>query len=860
MESVQDEIKTWLLTQQDWLQEAADKLLAQGELSDTDVLAVCGLLKTSQGQKVSKHRTFDMLSLAPVVVGDLRLSAISSVNGIENLAPREPLLLGDGNLVVIYGHNGSGKSSYTRILKKACGKPRATLLKANVFQTAPADMKCTISFQQGDKSESLEWAANSSPIDAIRAVDIFDSDEAGFYLTKENAAAYTPPLVSMFESLAVACDRVKAQLQLEQGALLSSLPALPPAYADTEPARRYGSLRADLNEAALQEVVAWTETQATELNMLIERLKVADPAAVARQKRTTKAQCAQIIDGLTKGIASFGTDGLSAVRLLHTAAETKRRIAAEAAQVGAAQLDGVGSVTWRALWDAAKTYSQTAYPGQEFPVTDDARCVLCHQELAANAQHRLRDFEKFVQSKLEVEAQSAELAYRIVLEELPSVPTEAQIQTQCEAAGLTDGGWVAHLITFWNQAKLARANLLTGEAEELAVPVEDADQAVAALHAYGDQLEAQVAQSDIDVQGFDRAKAAKDTLTLEAQHWIAQQADAVRKDIDRLKSVMAYEDWKTLASSRKVSLKAGEVAERVITQAYVARFNQELKLLGAARIQVQIVKTRTDRGRVLHQLRLKDAKDGKAGLDAVLSDGERRIIALAAFLADVANKPHSAPFIFDDPISSLDHDFEWGVAARLAALAQTRQVLVFTHRLSLYGAMDDVARKFGDKWKDQHLTQLCIEAYSGAAGHPVAQSVWSAKTETANNILLDRLNVAKKAGDAAGGEAYRALAQGICSDFRKLLERTVEDDLLFAVVKRHRRSVTTENKLSALSLIKPDDCQLIDELMTKYSCYEHSQSQEVPVFIPEESELLQDINSLKQWRKIFVARRKEALA
>jgi len=860
MKTVQEDIKAWLLSQQDWLQEAADKLLAQGQLSEADILIVCGLLKTPQGQKVSKHRAFDMLSQAPVVQGELRLSAISSVIGIENLAPREPLVLGAGNLVVIYGHNGSGKSSYTRILKKASGKPRATLLKSNVFQAAPAESKCTISFQRYGKSETLEWPANGVPIEAIRAVDIFDSDEAGFYLTKENPAAYTPPLVSMFESLAAACDRVKALLQVAQDGLLSALPAIPPVYAGTEPSRRYALLRYDLSEVALQQFVAWTEAQAIELRTLSERLKVADPAAVARQKRATKAQCVQIVDGLTLGMASFGTDGLNAIRLLQISAKAKRQIAAEGAQVGAARLDGVGSATWRALWDAAKTYSQTAYPGQDFPVTEDARCVLCHQELADDARQRLRDFEQFVQSKLEAEAQSSEATYRTAIRALPSVPTEAQIQTQCEAAGLNDGNWAAYLIAFWRQANLARAALLTGESEELAVPAQDPAEAVGALRAYGSQLEAEAAQSDLDAQGFDRPKAEKDKLGLEAQQWIAQQADAVRKEIERLKAVKAYDDWKTLASSRKISMKAGEVAEQVITKAYVARFNQELKLLGATRIQVQVVKTRADRGRVLHQLQLKGAKDGQAVPDTVLSDGERRIIALAAFLADVADKPHSAPFIFDDPISSLDHDFEWGVATRLAALAQTRQVLVFTHRLSLYGAMEDAARKFGDKWKEQHLTQLCIETYSGAAGHPVAQAVWSVKTETANNILLDRLTVARKAGEAAGGEAYRALAQGISSDFRKLLERTVEDDLLFAVVKRHRRSVTTENKLPALSLIEPDDCQLIDGLMTKYSCYEHSQSQEVPVFIPEESELRQDIDSLKQWRKGFVARRKEALA
>lgn len=292
----------------------------------------------------------------------------------------------------------------------------------------------------------------------------------------------------------------------------------------------------------------------------------------------------------------------------------------------------------------------------------------------------------------------------------------------------------------------------------------------------------------------------------------------------------------------------------MITQAYVRRFNDELRLLGAGRIKVELVKTKTEKGKVLHRLQLKAAQQ-RQPIELVLSEGERRIISLAAFLADVTEKPYAAPFVFDDPISSLDHDFEWNVACRLAELAKERQVLVFTHRLSLYGAMDDAAKKQGDDWKKEHLKQLCIESYSGTAGHPVAQAAWSSKTGAANNILLDRLGAAKKAGEEGGGEAYRALAQGICSDFRKLLERTVEDDLLNEVVKRHRRSVTTDNRIGALHLIRPEDCQMIDDLMTKYSCYEHSQSHEVPAFIPEEQELRADIESLRDWRREFAERR-----
>jgi hypothetical protein len=399
---------------------------------------------------------------------------------------------------------------------------------------------------------------------------------------------------------------------------------------------------------------------------------------------------------------------------------------------------------------------------------------------------------------------------------------------------------------------------LVGEVQGQVLPVHDISEKVAILRGYSDQLESQASQYDQDAQGFDRAQATKEKNALEAKQWISQQVDAVRREVDRLKHVKAYEDWKALANPRKISLKAGEVAEKIITQGYVERFNRELKLLGATRIKVEIVKTRTDRGKVLHQLKLKGAVSGEAMPDSVLSEGERRIISLAAFLADVADKPMAAPFIFDDPISSLDHDFEWNVAGRLAELAKTRQVLVFTHRLSLYGAMEDAAKKIGDDWKKQHFRQLCIEAYSGDAGHPVDQATWNAKTAKANNILLDRLGAAKRAGDTGGGEVYRSLAQGICSDFRKLLERTVEDDLLNEVVKRHRRSVTTDNRLGALPYIKLADCQLIDNLMTRYSCYEHSQSQEVPVFIPEEPELRADIEGLKQWRISFTDRRKKA--
>lgn len=854
MPDIPQSIRDWLHEQPDWLQQAVETLLSSGVVSDTDVQNLVASLKTPEGQQATSHRIFDGLAPTPSSTTKLRLLEIADIRGIENLGPRIPLGFGPGNLCVIYGHNGSGKSGYTRLLKRACGKPRAKELKHNVFQPPPAVRKCRFSYQVAEVARHVEWSPNGAPVDDLRAVDIFDADAAVVYLTEETAAAYTPPSVALFEALAAVCDRIKMQLQTEQDRLVSVLPTLPTEYTGTVAGIAYNEVGPDLDATALQSHFHWRDEDKHALDHLTERLKADDPAALARTKRSTKLQIDQLANLLQNASTAFSDERISGMRALQADTLTKRRIATESAHIDAARLDGIGTDTWRALWEAARAYSQTVYPGRDFPVTDDALCVLCHQELGQDAQQRFLDFDGFVRGKLETEAETAEEAYRQALAGLPTALTGDEIATRCQAAGLTEDGWLERLGHCWNQVAGVRAAVLTGEVAGPATPVDLSISILDEMTARSEALEREAAQHDQDATNFDRAQAVTDKLELEARRWTTQQSDAISAEVARLQQLGNYENWKRSANSQRVSVKAGDIAEQVITEAFVDRFNRELKALGAPRIRVELFKTRTEKGKALHKLRLKGAQTGQDLPESVLSDGERRIVGLAAFLADVSEQPHVAPFVFDDPISSLDHDFEWCVALRLAELAQSRQVLVFTHRLSLYGAMEDAAKKIGESWKEQHLYQHCIESFSGVAGHPADQAAWNANTTKANNILLTRLEEAKKAGEASGADAYRSLAQGLCSDFRKLLERSVEFDLFNQVVRRHRRSITTDGRLPKLAHISTADCKFIDDLMSKYSCYEHSQSPETTVFIPEEFELREDLESLKKWREDFKRR------
>lgn len=858
MGDVNQEIVAWLHQQQDWLQDAAEQLLERGGVDGEAIKRLAKRLKTKDGQRVTRHRVFKGLSGARSSVSDLRLVSIGGVQGIENLCPQKQLDFGTGNLTVIYGHNGSGKSGYTRILKKASGQPRAQDLVPNVFEDHPETSQCKITFSVCGKLIAETWNANDDALGDLEQIDIFDGETAEHYLCEESEASYIPPPVALFEALARICDKVRTLLQTEMDGLASSLPDLPQEYAEIPAGKAYRNLNSRQSADSLKAVLEWSTEDQETLDSLSERMKAKDPAALAKHKRARKREILVIAQALSKAQEAFGREGIDDLRAIRQNSLDKRTQATEAARVNtaSARLGGIGTDTWNALWEAAREYSiRQAYPEQTYPVTEDqARCVLCHQELDDDAKRRFEDFDRYVQGEMETAAKTAESEYQTAVANLPSVPSDNQLRTQCEAAGLDDESWHTKLCGYWNEIKNVRDEITSGLPDESYSGITISTSFIDNLTAMANALEEQAVQHRADAEAFDRESVIDEVRKMEAKRWTSQQADAIRDEIERLKQIEKLEDWKRLAHTRKVSAKADEISERAITDAYVSRFNDELSDLGAQRLKVGVKKTRIERGKAKHRIQLKGLKSGNAAPDSVLSDGERRVVALAAFLADVTGKPDAAPFFFDDPISSLDHEFEWHVAMRLAKLAQDRQVVVMTHRLSLYGAMEDVAKKLGDDWKKKNLTQLCIESFAGSSGHPADKAVWNANTKTANNILLNRLDEAKKYCDSDDNNAYKIHAQGICTDFRRLLERTVEDDLLNQIIRRHRRSVTTDNRIGRLPNISREDCTFIDDLMTKYSCYEHSQSDETPTFLPGEPELRQDLEALRDWRDEFAKR------
>lgn len=843
MDDAHTEICRWLGEQDSWLQEAAMRLLEKGSVGEEEISELTSLLKEQAGQKVASYRSFDELAKTVTPNKDVRLVRISNVSGIENLSPRNPLQFVGGNLAVIYGHNGAGKSGYTRILKKASGKPRAAPLRTNVFKPQAVHRQCEIAISKAGVDESFQWNPDGAPLEALRCVDIFDGDEAVHYLSKESAASYTPPIMAMFSDLASICDRIKNQLQTEQDVLVSTLPKLPAQHAESAAGRSYLALTTRTSQAQVSKLVAWRDNDQARLEQLQKRLAQTDPAAVAKGKRNAKRNADKIVQAIKLYASAYGGEALAQVRRLKAESAAKRKAAQDAGLVASWKLEGIGSESWILLWQAAKAYSVLAYPNEKFPVVDDsARCLLCHQMLDTEAQQRFGDFERFVEGTLSAEADKAEKAYKDALGALPSDKDEESVRTICEASGLNGGDLIEALVLFWADARKARRALVDEEFKEAARPVQELSDVVQLIQEHCDRLEEQAVQCDQDAVGDQRVHLQAEKSELEARLWISQQAEAIDSELVRLKAWKQLDDWKSAANSRKVSIKAGEISQTVITEEYVRRFNSELQSLGASRLKVELVRTRAERGRTLHRLQLIGAKQG-AGVDLIFSEGERRVVSLAAFLADVAYKAESAPFIFDDPISSLDQTWEEATAARLIRLSQTRQVIVFTHRLSMLSQFSDVS------------TAISIRQEPWGAGETGEVPLFGKAPERAlNDLRVRRLSQADRVLQAEGSDASYPLLKAICSDFRILVERFVEMHVLAEVVQRHRREVITKGKLQNLLKLTRRDCDFIDGLMTKFSRFVHSQPAEAPVELPGIEELSEDMKALSEWHSEFRSR------
>lgn len=850
-----DAFAEWFADRPKWIQTAAARLATTRQMPSPEEVRNLSDLCVAEANGVAAafetmpHGIFG----AAAGTDAFKLRKLDKVVGVNAIRENAHLDFGTGDLSVVFGMNGSGKSGYARLLKHACGARHKSDLLPNVFNATKPTPSCEITIASGTDTKTFEWKAEPDGLRPLRSIHVFDTTTAESYVDSKNQASYEPRRMRFLSSLIQVCDAVANELSNRKTALPKTFPAVPLEHTMTIAANFVSQLRDTTKADAIDTACAWSDENLEERQDIEKSLKQHDVAARVKQLGLDKRTLSLFVESYNALKLAISDEEISKLLKSKQEAISKRKAATEdAAKVFAdSALDGIGSASWRLMWEQAREYSETAaYPERDFPAMNDGDlCVLCHQPLNAEAKGRFSGFEAFVKGGLEASATKAEKEYADAVAAIPSLPDKEKWKLNLDflKVDTASGETVFDAIA----GRLAAIPIVESTETLPQVDWAAVDAAILAVSIAQTKEEATLEELGKDGK---KAELEKKLKELKASEWLSQQKAAVLQEVNRLVAIKRLEKAEALAKTNALTTKKNELAKDELEAGYRDRFLAELKTLGGTRLKVEPVAVPEGKGKISFKLEIKEAAL-KASTGAILSEGESRIVALAAFLADITGSGHPTPFVFDDPVSSLDQEFEERVVERLVELAKTRQVVVFTHRLSLLALVEDAieARKRAEA-SAPTLSVVTLRRIGDSTGRVDELDVRHKKPKSGFTEIRDHKLPKIRSYEKGGNTAeYDSALKTACGDFRILTERSIEKVILNGLMERFRRSIQTK-QLKSLTKITAADCALIDSMMTKYSRFEHSQPDELAGILPTPNELAADLDTVIAWIDEFEKR------
>ncbi len=280
----------------------------------------------------------------------------------------------------------------------------------------------------------------------------------------------------------------------------------------------------------------------------------------------------------------------------------------------------------------------------------------------------------------------------------------------------------------------------------------------------------------------------------------------------------------------------------MITDAWRDRFATEVHRLGLRRINVELKRGISSIGAA--QFSVIFTRNRNAPVGSVLSEGEHRCIAIAAFLSELSTADDKSALVFDDPVSSLDHDFREGVAERLVDEVKAgRQIIVFTHDVLFLEQLSRCARAKGTTTKFQTVSQLPEGPYCGCLEDGVPSTIAPA-LDLAEGIAkqVKHWETAFKAGQSI---KWNQQTDSFSNQLRKCWERAVAE-VLEPVVKRFDSHVTTKNVWQIAAL---EDSDFVEMRQAYKRCSElnHEKCAELGRKVPVPDDYYHEIKIVKDW-------------
>lgn len=722
----------------------------------------------------------------------IKLLEIKNFENVNALSKDCSIKLGP-NLTLIYGGNGAGKSGVSRLLCNACFSRGEREILPNVRENSAASpAKANFVLDVGSAEPLLLHYNFGDNHSQLKCFAVFDSESVLIHLDQSNDVKFTPGQIKIFDRVSDTILKLEEKLAADKKERKKDNPfdLIFPQDGTTESSvsqfcrsvsanttaddfLKYANFNAQTDEIKITELQRQFEDK-SRLDVPKKKLELKSEIQNLRALKTateTFLDCfsTESVDEINQQIA----DILEKKAII-------QNLSAQSFNNGI--FNAIGSAEWRTLINAAKEM----YDLELSKINDKSlsHCILCHQKLSDEAKVLFNRYWEFLNSKAENELAQLFEKQKRVLREL----REAQIgkpKFKDTDAGIKilknyDSAYVPQLegdvtllsdvLTNWiaqieKQEQIDRHNvpsvqlkkiddlmgLLSKEESDLVDPSEE-------LKEISEQL--------IALRHKKKVTAAKNK-GLEYVEYLKWMFKANRA---------GFAGIKTATTKKRTEFFNAGVAKN-----YRAVFNEELKTMGCD-FDLKM-HTSGDKGNTVKEYRLNFAEDYNPS--QILSEGEQNVCSLADFLTEVQLDNSNCGIIFDDPVTSLDHERKNKISGRLVLEANKRQVVIFTHDVVFMSQL--VKHSYNNKIN--YLVHW-MRKINGIPGCMEENS--SPKLSCLDSLKKDYNEAIKNYASLGAKEQERSL--GVAFDYlRSACEALIEEVLFAGTIQRYDDHVRVSN-------------------------------------------------------------------
>jgi energy-coupling factor transporter ATP-binding protein EcfA2 len=672
------------------------------------------------------------------------LQKITHIKGVNALIPNQSIIFSQA-CTIIYGLNGTGKSGYFRIINEIAGGIKTKDILGNIHKQDD-NLEVDVDFLLDDKAQ-IKWKDKAlRGISPFNKVNVFDSEYLPIFLNERESTVNIEPLgLNFFQIITTIIDEFKEKLNQAQQEKQNLSPDLQPLidiiHSEDLKKLLWKNSLTEQEKQYLNDYKIFTDEEAIKLKQLkqdkinIEKNPTEDSKQVLAQDKEAIDDLKEQLLGFKKNLEELTKNTSSAV---NNYLEKKKDRDDRANEFEVLKnIPSQNTERWQAFIESAKEYGETL---DHSTLNKDEQCIYCHQPLDKDAIKLIQAYSQYLDDQSQQNFKITEDKISVFEKKISNLADFLFSETLNKI-----------LVNLHNEQKQNYKTLVEQVIQEGKKQKITLEQALKGKTLISEKFTLDLLKVDKKLEEISEKKQIDLNNLKISDTQKTKKISALEREINKLQDKQIISSWKTKIdnyfltcqliqkyetankkiNTREITKLGSKAHGELLTDSIRQCFEDELKALGK-NIEVKLEKTGAGKGSVRTRLKIlgNNVRD-------ILSEGEQKAVGLALFLAEIENQKNKYPIVFDDPVTSFDHETSDLLAKKLLQLSLDRQIIIFTHNKLFYDSLIYWSKNLKDE-EDNKTHHVC-KNYTQKGCHAKGCHVYTYKVDRESKNKTGRI-------------------------------------------------------------------------------------------------------------------------